>query len=176
LSWFDKVAALEALEDAPLDRALVDEFERARARVVGRDIRFSTPTFKAYATSEIAGNVTVFDTGTRQPLKTLGFSVPGVPQEKIQPVGILVDKERRFAYVALGPANRVAVIDAQKLEILDYVLVGQRVWQMAFSPDQKRLYTANGASNDLTVIDLEKHKALKSIAVGNYPWGVAVRP
>jgi lipoyl synthase len=55
MSWFDKVAALEALEDAPLDRALVDEFERARARVVGRDIRFSTPTFKAYSSCDMEG-------------------------------------------------------------------------------------------------------------------------
>jgi len=55
MTWFDKVAALEALEDAPLDRALVDEFERARARVVGRDIRFSTPTFKAYSSCDMEG-------------------------------------------------------------------------------------------------------------------------
>ena len=55
MSWFDKVAALEALEDAPLDRALVDEFERARLRVVGRDIRFSTPTFKAYSSCDMEG-------------------------------------------------------------------------------------------------------------------------
>jgi hypothetical protein len=55
LSWFDKLAALEALEDAPLDRALVDEFERARSRVVGRDIRFSTPTFKAYSSCDMEG-------------------------------------------------------------------------------------------------------------------------
>ena len=55
MTWFDKLAALEALEDAPLDRALVDEFERARARVVGRDIRFSTPTFKAYSSCDMEG-------------------------------------------------------------------------------------------------------------------------
>ena len=55
MSWFDKVAALEALEDAPLDRALVAELERAAPRVVGRDIRFSTPTFKAYSSCDMDG-------------------------------------------------------------------------------------------------------------------------
>jgi uncharacterized radical SAM superfamily protein len=55
MSWFDKVAALDALEDAPLERSLVDEFERARSRVVGRDIRFSTPTFKAYSSCDMEG-------------------------------------------------------------------------------------------------------------------------
>jgi uncharacterized radical SAM superfamily protein len=55
MSWFDKVAALEALEDAPLDRALVDELERAAPRAAGRAIRFSTPTFKAYSSCEMEG-------------------------------------------------------------------------------------------------------------------------
>jgi uncharacterized radical SAM superfamily protein len=55
MSWFEKVAALDALEDAPLERALVDELERAAPRVVGRDIRFSTPTFKAYSSCELEG-------------------------------------------------------------------------------------------------------------------------
>ncbi len=55
MSWFDRLAAVEALEDAPLERALVDEFERAAPRVVGRDIRFSTPTFKAYSSCDLEG-------------------------------------------------------------------------------------------------------------------------
>ena len=55
MSWFDRVAALEPLEDAPLDRALVEEFERAAPRVSGRDIRFSTPTFKAYSGCDLEG-------------------------------------------------------------------------------------------------------------------------
>ena len=78
--------------------------------------------------------------------------------------------------MALGPANRVAVIDAKNLEVLDYLLVGQRVWNLAFSPDGKRLYTTNGISNDISIIDLEQLKVLKSVAVGQYPWGVAVKP
>jgi hypothetical protein len=49
------VAALDALEDAPLDRALIDEMERAAPRVVGRDIRFSTPTFKAFSSCDLEG-------------------------------------------------------------------------------------------------------------------------
>jgi lipoyl synthase len=55
MSWFEKLAAVEELEDAPLDRALVGEFERAAPRVVGRDIRFSTPTFKSYSSCDMEG-------------------------------------------------------------------------------------------------------------------------
>jgi len=102
--------------------------------------------------------------------------VPGLTQEKIQPVGIRIDKSRRYAYVALGPSNRVAVVDAQTLEVVDYYLVGQRVWNLEFSPDEKWLYTANGVSNDISIIDLAQRKVVKSVAVGHYPWGIAVKP
>jgi YVTN family beta-propeller protein len=50
------------------------------------------------------------------------------------------------------------------------------VWNLAFSPDQKRLYTTNGLSNDMSIIDLESQIVTKSVGVGTYPWGVAVKP
>lgn len=55
MSWFEKLAAVEELEDAPLDPALVAEFERAAPPVPFREIRFSTPTFKAYSSCEVEG-------------------------------------------------------------------------------------------------------------------------
>ena len=100
---------------------------------------------------------------------------PGVPDEAIQPVGIRITDDRKWAFVALGPANRVAVIDAQTFEVEDYLLTGQRVWQLAFSPDEKFLYTTNGVSNDVSVIDVENLEVVKSITVGQLPWGVAVK-
>ena len=51
--WLEKIAAVEELEDAPLDAHLIADCERAQATVVGREIRFSTPTFKAYSSCEI---------------------------------------------------------------------------------------------------------------------------
>jgi hypothetical protein len=55
MSWFDRLAAVEALEDAGLDAALVAECERAAHRVAGREIRFSTPTFRSFSSCELAG-------------------------------------------------------------------------------------------------------------------------
>jgi YVTN family beta-propeller protein len=78
--------------------------------------------------------------------------------------------------VALGPANRVAEVDAQTHAVQRYYLVGQRVWHVALSPDEKRLYTANGNSGDVSVIDLDKQEVIKSIKVGRGPWGLAVAP
>jgi PQQ-dependent catabolism-associated beta-propeller protein len=150
------------------DNTLVDPRPRA--------CQFTDDSRQLWVSSEIAGTVTVIDAATRQPIKTIGFNIPGVTQEKIQPVGIRIDKNRRYAYVALGPSNRVAVVDAQTFEVIEYLLVGQRVWNLAFSPDQKHLYTTNGVSNDISIIDLKSHKVSKSVAVGQYPWGVTVTP
>lgn len=87
-----------------------------------------------------------------------------------------VSQDGKKIFVALGPANRVAVIDGESLEVTNYLLVGQRVWQMAFTPDNKFLYTTNGNSNDVSVIDVDKEEVVKSIQVGQQPWGVVVAP
>ena len=55
MTWLERLSAIEALEDAPLDAALLAECERAQDAVVGREIRFSTPTFKAYSSCELEG-------------------------------------------------------------------------------------------------------------------------
>src|SRR5262249_10182031 len=104
----------------------------------------------------------------------IAFKLPGVPQDAVQPVGVRITKDAKRAFVALGPANRVAVIDATTFKVERYVLVGQRVWQLALTPDEKFLFTTNGASNDVTVIDMQKLRAVRSIKVGRYPWGVVV--
>ena len=64
------------------------------------------------------------------------------------------------------------MIDARSYEVERYLLVGQRVWSLAFSPDQSRLYTTNGVSNDISVIDVGAQKVIKSVPVGQAPWGV----
>ena len=55
MSWLERLRAIEALEDAPLDAALVAELERHAAQAAGRPIRFSTPTFKAYSSCDMDG-------------------------------------------------------------------------------------------------------------------------
>ena len=68
------------------------------------------------------------------------------------------------------------MIDAATDEVTDYLLVGQRVWQLAFSPDEKYLYTTNGNSNDVSIIDVAANEVVRSVPVGQQPWGVVVAP
>jgi PQQ-dependent catabolism-associated beta-propeller protein len=141
-----------------------------------RFAEFTADGKQLWVTSEIGGSVNVIDTATRKVIKKIGFEVQGLNAEAIQPVGVRVTHDGKLAFVAMGPANRVAVIDAQTFEVKDYLLVGQRVWQMAFNADESRLYTTNGNSNDISVIDVANLEVIKSITVGNQPWGVAVAP
>lgn len=51
----DDVAGIEAFDDAPFDPGLVDATERQTALRGAPPIRFSTPIFKGYASSELNG-------------------------------------------------------------------------------------------------------------------------
>lgn len=55
MGWSEILGEIEPLEDAPFDAALVAAMEaRAGARPLGA-LRFATPTFKEYETSELSG-------------------------------------------------------------------------------------------------------------------------
>lgn len=55
MSWRDKIAEIDELEDAGLDTDLIRDFEKSAAAAVKRPIRMSTPTFKEYSSSELQG-------------------------------------------------------------------------------------------------------------------------
>jgi hypothetical protein len=55
MNWIERLAVIEELEDVRFDADLVAECERASAAAVGRQIRFSTPTFKSYSSCEMSG-------------------------------------------------------------------------------------------------------------------------
>ena len=78
-------------------------------------------------------------------------------------------------YVSNGKDGTVSVIDTQTNTITNTIAVGKRPWNMAITPDGKKLYVANGRSNSVSVIDTEKEQNIKDIAVGEMPWGVVIR-
>jgi len=142
-----------------------------------RVAQFTSDGSEVWVSAEIGGTVSVIDTSTHEIKTKISFEIAGLRPESIQPVGIKIATDGSDkVYVALGPSARVAVINAKTYEVEDYLLVGPRVWNLEFSPDQKRLFTTNGISGDVSVIDLEKQKVIKSVKVGRLPWGVVVRP
>jgi len=53
MAWLETITQIEEFEDAEFDAALVAEMEQASPANVSRMVRFSTPTFKEYETSEL---------------------------------------------------------------------------------------------------------------------------
>jgi PQQ-dependent catabolism-associated beta-propeller protein len=129
-----------------------------------RYAEFTADGKKLYVSSEIGGTVSVIDMTAAEPTiaKKISFAVPGILPEWLQPVGVKATRDGSRIFVALGPANRVAVIDGATDEVLDYLIVGQRVWQMAFTPGEEFLITTNGNSNDVSIIDVGRCDPLGS--------------
>jgi PQQ-dependent catabolism-associated beta-propeller protein len=139
-----------------------------------RFAEFKRDGSELWVSSEIGGTVTVIDPMKHEVTAKISFDIPGLRKEAIQAVGISITGDGKTGFVALGPANRVAVVNGQSHAVQKYLLVGQRVWHMAFTPDEKYLLTTNGVSNDVSVIDVASLKVIKTIQVGELPWGVAI--
>src|SRR6185437_10043400 len=131
--------------------SMVHFIDTASKEVVGNLLVAARPRFSAYksdgselwVTSEIGGALAIIDPATRQLKQTVTFEIPGLRSEAIQPVGINITKDGKLGFIDLGPANRVAVVDGVTHKVLKYLLVGQRVWHGAFTPDEKYLVVAN---------------------------------
>lgn len=141
-----------------------------------RHAEFTTDDKRLFVSAEIGGGLHVFDTETFEELAEIRFEIRDVHPHDVQPVGFRLSRDMTRAYVALGPANRIAVVDLESYDVLDYHLVGRRVWHMAMSDDEKLLFTTNGVSGDVTIIDLERNAPVKTVKVGRFPWGAAYRP
>src|SRR5207302_9678664 len=141
-----------------------------------RFAEFKQDSSELWISSEIGGTVSIIDPVKRVITDKISFNIPGLRSEAIQPVGIGMTKDGKTAFVALGPANRIAVVDAASHKVTKYLLVGQRVWHMAFTPDEKYLMVTNGVSNDVSVIDVAAQKVIKTIQVVELPGAITIAP
>jgi PQQ-dependent catabolism-associated beta-propeller protein len=146
-----------------------------------RFVAFTPDGRQFWVSSEARGTVTIFDTATRRPLGRIDFQaaklVDGAASDVfVQPVGIVFSRDGARAFVALGRAKLVAEVDPKRLAIVRTFPVGWRAWNLALSPDEKRLYTANGLTGDMSAVDLVTNKALGTVALGGKPWGIVAAP
>jgi YVTN family beta-propeller protein len=77
--------------------------------------------------------------------------------------------------VSSGGEGTVQVIDTASNAIIAAIPVGKRPWNMAITPDGRKLYVACGRSNAIAVVDTATNAKIADIAVGDLPWGVALR-
>jgi YVTN family beta-propeller protein len=83
-------------------------------------------------------------------------------------------RDGKTAYVALGRANHVAIVDVASRKVKDMILVGKRPWGLRLSRDEKTLYVANGLSDDLSIIDTTTGRVRKTVPVGMVPYAILV--
>jgi PQQ-dependent catabolism-associated beta-propeller protein len=141
-----------------------------------RYVAFTPDGKQFWVSSEIRGTVTMFDAATRRQIGKVDFKrlLPGhrPADQVIQPVAIAFTRDGARAFVALGRARLVAEIDPTTFKLRRTYNVGWRAWNLALSPDERRLYTANGLTGDLSVVDLEANRTIETVKLGGKPWGV----
>jgi YVTN family beta-propeller protein len=145
--------------------------------VVGtRPRRFAaTPDGKElWVTAELSGDVYIIERANFTVSGKIEFLPAGMRKTDVTPVGLVMTKDGKTAYVTLGHAAHVAVVDVPTRKIRAYILVGKRSWGITLSRDEGKLYVANGFGDDITVIDAKNRKAIISIPVGRIPWGVVI--
>src|SRR5947209_11898421 len=81
-----------------------------------RFAEFKRDASEVWVSSEIGGTVSVIDPVKHEVKKKITFEIPGLRKEAIQAVGINITPDGRKAFVALGPANRIAVINGESYE------------------------------------------------------------
>jgi YVTN family beta-propeller protein len=77
-----------------------------------------------------------------------------------EPRGIAVAPDGRLAYVALTTAHAVAVVDLERLEVVEGIAVGRWPRYLALSPDGRRLAVGANGEGGISVVDTASRKML----------------
>ena len=125
-----------------------------------------------WVSAELAGVVNIIDVATLKLVGDVAFLPTGFRPEQVTPVDLMITRDGSRAYVALGRANHVAVVDVPARKVVDYILVGKRAWGLELSADESLLYVANGLSDDVTIIDTARLRPVTSVAVGRVPYDI----
>ena len=113
----------------------------------------------------------MIDNATHETKHTITFDVP-CPLTRSNPLAFACSPTGARASVTFGPANRIAVADAQTFESDEYLLVSQRVWQGALSPDETVAYVTNGVAENISIIGVKAAQTVvESDGVGSFQWG-----
>ena len=127
-----------------------------------------------WVSDELSSEVHVIDLATMEVKDVLSFVPPGFRPEDVTPVGMTITKDGGKVLISLGRANHLAIIDAKTREVLKYVLVGSRAWDVDLTSDEKIAFVANGLSDDITIVDMETMTPVQSLAVGRTPHSIRV--
>ena len=141
-----------------------------------RPRRLAVRARELWVSSEMGSRVEIFDIDSLEKTDEIVFAPRGFRVEQLTPVDILFDRSEETAFVALGSANHVVLVDAVSREIIKYILVGRRPWGLGLTPDGERLFVLNGLSDDVTLIDVARRRPVRTSRTGLVPHSVEVLP
>jgi YVTN family beta-propeller protein len=127
-----------------------------------------------WVSAEFSGVIDIIDIATLTPNGRIDLKPAGIAKAQVTPVDVVITRDGSKAYVALGRANHVAVIDVKSRTVTAYVMVGLRPWGLALNGDETLLYAANGWTNDITVIDTATNQSVTQVPVGEAPYAILV--
>lgn len=139
-----------------------------------RRMAFTPDGAELWVTNELGASVSIISTKEMKVIGSVKFAIKGAKQSDITPVGIVISKDGKRAFVGLGRANHVAFVDVAKRETTQQVLAGKRAWNVTLNNDESQLYVVNGLSDDMTIVDVAAAKATKTIPVGRVPYGAVL--
>jgi DNA-binding beta-propeller fold protein YncE len=132
-----------------------------------RDIKVS-PLHTFYSiTMESSGTLLKMDTN---------FNVLKSVPTAAKPYGESFDRAGKRIFVAAAMARKLQVFDADSLNLIAEVPIGQRCWHFTFTPDDSKILLACGRSNNIVVVDPNAYKQLTTIEGINLPWGIVAYP
>ncbi|MBL8255439.1 MAG: beta-propeller fold lactonase family protein [Pseudoxanthomonas mexicana] len=94
-------------------------------------VAFSPDGTQAFVTNARAATLAVFNARTKVPVATVSLSRedmsyrPTMLGNAALPIGVVVAADRPRAYVALSGGDRIAVIDTQRWQVIDYWVTGR---------------------------------------------------
>jgi YVTN family beta-propeller protein len=151
----------------------VDSGEVVEDVVVGTGPRRFAATVdgkELWVSAELSGEVYIINRSKFTVTGRVEFSPRGTGTIKATLTDLLIARDGRTAYVALGGAAQVAVVDVPTRRIRDYIPVGERSARIGITHDEKTLFVTNVFGNDITAIDIMSHEVTASIPVGRLPW------
>jgi YVTN family beta-propeller protein len=124
----------------------------------------NTPTVTPTPTATMSSTPTVTPTAS-----------PTGPPVLVHPKAVAVDSARQRLYVTSRDNDRLFVLSAQTLQILNSVVVGHDPWGVAYNPTTDKIYVAN-FSGSVTVLNASTLGSIHSIPVGGFPTYVKINP
>jgi YVTN family beta-propeller protein len=149
-------------------KASIEEGFRFAPRFSAAPVPRPAPGLLGLATARGSDSVTFFDKASAR--------VVGVVPTGRAPAGLVLDQERKRAFVTLSGADAVVEIGLLEYAVLNSTRLqgGDTPVEMARTPDGQTLLTSNAGSSTVSVIDASSLVETARLRVGDEPRGIVV--